>query len=187
MTCEECLALAGDHIDGILGPIDAARFEAHIAGCAPCARYQRVLVRGLSLARSVEIIEPSPDFETRLEVRLRVADQEMDDHQASVRSGVAVALGLAAVVAFVSWTPLLVWSRGTPGQATGVPAIVAEVDADSTLEDDVTNEWFVGAVPTRAFQQPDVSNTFPGPYSPLLIDPPLGRGRTVLTSLTRAE
>jgi hypothetical protein len=41
-----------------------------------------------------------------------------------------------------------------------------------------------------AMKQPNASNAFPGPYSPLRVDPPIrggGQSRTVLISLIEGE
>jgi len=186
MTCEECIALASDYIDAALNPLDAIRFRAHIAVCARCGRYQGVLERSLRIAREMPEILPSTDFEWRLNRRLRELDEELVTHQNSVRSGVVVVLGLAALVVFVSWAPILAPARGTPGEAATYPGEARPAGAEWLVED-VTDEWLLGGVPTRTFMPPSATNMFPGPYSPLFVAPPLGGGRTVLTSLVRPE
>jgi anti-sigma factor RsiW len=39
MTCRELVELVTEHLDGALSPEDAARFEAHLAGCEDCTTY----------------------------------------------------------------------------------------------------------------------------------------------------
>jgi Putative zinc-finger len=186
MTCEECIALASDYIDDALNPLDAVRFRAHVAVCTRCERYQFVLERSLDLARDMPEILPSTDFEWRLNRRLQELDEELVMHQNSVRSGVVVALGLAALVVFVAWAPILAPDRGIAGHAVAYPAAAPSAGSESIAED-ITDEWLLGGVPTRAFSPPSATNMFPGPYSPLLVAPPFGGGRTILTSLARPE
>jgi anti-sigma factor RsiW len=186
MTCEECFALASDYIDDALNPLDAVRYRAHTAACTRCERYQVVLQQSLDLVREMPEIQPSSDFEWRLNRRLRELDEELAVHQNSVRSGVVVALGLAALVVFVAWAPIFAPDRGTPGRAVAYPTEAPAAENESLVQD-VTGEWLLGRAPTRAFSPPSATNMFPGPYSPLLVAPPLGGGRTVLTSLVRPE
>ena len=104
MTCSECIAIASDFVDDAIPPAVAVRFRFHIEQCASCARYHQVLTKGLTLARDVPEIEPAPDFVLRLHRQLRAVDDEMLARQRSATSGVAVALGVAGLVAFAAWS-----------------------------------------------------------------------------------
>lgn len=39
LSCQELVELVTDYLEGALPPGDAARFDAHIAGCGGCRRY----------------------------------------------------------------------------------------------------------------------------------------------------
>jgi anti-sigma factor RsiW len=39
MSCEELVELITDYLEGVLGPRDRARFEAHLAECEGCTTY----------------------------------------------------------------------------------------------------------------------------------------------------
>ena len=39
MTCADVVELVTDYLDDALAPDDAARFDAHLAGCDGCAVY----------------------------------------------------------------------------------------------------------------------------------------------------
>lgn len=188
MTCADCIALASDHIDGLLRAKEAARLREHVERCESCARYLRVLERGLALARAIPDIEPSPGFEWRLNRRLRETAEAMAERQRSARSGAAVALAVAGLVALAAWSPIL-----APRPADGPRLISARPaparDAATRADDaDGWDWWYEGPQPV-ALRPPDASNMFPGPYSPLRVEPPFGHGdgRAVLMSLIQSE
>ncbi len=188
MTCADCIALASDYIDEVLAARDAARLLAHTQRCESCARYLRVLERGLKLARAVPVIEPSPEFEWKLNRRLRELDEVLAERQRSVRSGAAVALAVAGLVALAAWSPIL--APRLPEAffpATSSP-ITTGPDRDRTDEVQGWDWWYGGPQPV-ALKPPNASNAFPGPYSPLLVEPPLrpDGGHAVLMSLIQSE
>jgi len=39
MTCRDLVELVTDYLEGVLGPADRARFEAHLDGCEGCRAY----------------------------------------------------------------------------------------------------------------------------------------------------
>jgi anti-sigma factor RsiW len=39
LSCQELVELVTEYLEGALSPADAARFDAHIAGCDGCTRY----------------------------------------------------------------------------------------------------------------------------------------------------
>jgi len=39
ITCQQAVGLLTDYLEGMLGPDDRARLEAHLAECASCAEY----------------------------------------------------------------------------------------------------------------------------------------------------
>ena len=53
--------------------------ERHVLECGDCARHDTAVRRGLLLFRNLQPIEPSPDFAERLAMRLRCAEDDVDD------------------------------------------------------------------------------------------------------------
>ena len=60
LVCRQAVALVTDYLDGRLGARDAARFEAHIAGCPHCSEYLAQMRRTLDLLGRVEPEELDP-------------------------------------------------------------------------------------------------------------------------------
>lgn len=69
-SCAAFLARHTDYRDGNLSPLLAAQHAAHAARCDSCARYARVLERGVDVLRNVSEVEPSEEFAARLQHRL---------------------------------------------------------------------------------------------------------------------
>jgi hypothetical protein len=172
MTCDECIGIASEFVDDALPPEIAQRFRFHLAQCASCARYHHVLTRGLTLVRDVPEIEPAPDFVLRLHRQLRAVDDEMLARQRSVTSGVAVALAVAGLVAFAAWSPILLRDETAPAVTSAEPAqpSVPTVDGETL---DPWDLWYGGSASFRAGDEmPNLDASFPGPYSPLIVQPP---------------
>lgn len=122
VDCKRFLEEYSDFRDGLL-PIEVyLDFEAHLEGCASCARYDRVVARGASLLRDLPGVEPSDDFLPRLQHRIHHLE---DAVRGPGRSGsglsASVALSVAALLALAAWAPVL-----RPGEATQrLPAVAA--------------------------------------------------------------
>lgn len=187
MKCSEFIALTSEYVDGYLSAPEVIAFEKHLARCAACARYLRVLEQGISLARDMDVIEPSEDFDWRLNRRLREIDEVMAERTRSAASGAALAVAIAGMVAFLAWSPIL-----STGVSRSAAQWFGESRADLVPDDTVGGWewWYGGGVEPAAMRRPSASNAFPGPYSPLRVDPPIrggGESRTVLTSLFDTE
>ena len=116
MTCGEYLARHSDYLDEELDAEAAAEMWVHMASCERCARYDRVLRRGLALVRELEPVRPSADGYLALQrhlARTTPAPPELGMPRASLAATIAV----AGVVALVAWSALF--------RATGVPASAA--------------------------------------------------------------
>jgi anti-sigma factor RsiW len=105
MTCQEFLARYSDYLDDLAEPAEAARLRAHLERCAACARYDRVLRRGLALVRELPPLEPSRDYYPRFQQRLAL--EEAFQTSRRERSGVGVAAAVVGVLALLAWTPVL--------------------------------------------------------------------------------
>ena len=93
-----------EYLDGVLPAREARRFDAHSASCRACGQYDRVLRRGLLLARNLPQVQPSAHFHEELQQRLMGLDAEPAHALTANNATIAV---IAAVLALVAVTPLL--------------------------------------------------------------------------------
>ncbi|HLU24740.1 MAG TPA: zf-HC2 domain-containing protein [Longimicrobiales bacterium] len=107
MTCQEFLARYSDYLDEQLEPLEAALCRAHMERCPSCARYDRVLRRGLALVRELPQIEPSSDFMPRLQHRLYHVDDDLEMGRRASGASAMVTLAIAGMLAAVAWSPLI--------------------------------------------------------------------------------
>jgi anti-sigma factor RsiW len=71
MDCREFGKKHLAFVDDTLSAVDTAAMRRHLQVCPCCARHDTRIRRGLLLARNLPIVQPSPDFMERLNVRLR--------------------------------------------------------------------------------------------------------------------
>jgi hypothetical protein len=178
MTCKDSLALYSEYLDGALPESVRERFEVHVARCDSCARYHRVMRRGLRLVHEMPELEPSSDFQDRLQHRILHVVEERSETRRRGRPGAVLSIAALGLIAFAVWRPLSDDVRGS----ADLPAV--EV-ADGTANASDADAWFVGT--PAAYMNPDakptISLAFPGPYSPLIVEPPLRTGRARFASL----
>ena len=122
MDCREFLQRYSEYDDSLIPPAEADRFRAHMAVCASCTRYDRVLRKGRMVARQLTDPEPSDDFLPRLQLRLRRERRAVERRRPLAR-GAAVAAGLAAATVLMA-AAMAVPLMG-PGASTGGPARAA--------------------------------------------------------------
>lgn len=141
--------------------------------CASCARYDRVVRRGIDLVRELPDVQPSESFDIRLQHRLlHIRDA---DALARPRATGAAALGIAAAIALLAWSPLLIVNADQTAANVQYTASAAEYSvADSPLFD--VSPWSAVTMPSaRAQPSATLLAMFPGPYSPLIVTPPAHR------------
>jgi hypothetical protein len=110
MDCDTFLDGHSDFRDGLLTLPDRVAFEAHLRECDHCARYDRVVDRGVQVLRDRPELEVSDDFMGRLQHRLYHVDDEMAAarrRRGPVSRGAVAALAAAASVAAVALLPRL--------------------------------------------------------------------------------
>ncbi|MBI4545022.1 MAG: hypothetical protein HY703_07505 [Gemmatimonadetes bacterium] len=107
MTCDQFLARHSEYLDGLMDPLDGARWREHADDCAACGRYDSVVREGLRLVQSLPAVEASGDFEWRLRHRLLHLEDESWPPPRGSGGNSAVALVVAGVLAVIAWTPLL--------------------------------------------------------------------------------
>jgi predicted anti-sigma-YlaC factor YlaD len=182
-TCEEILAAYSDYLDGLLVPHEAAKVQWHLASCAGCARYDRVVRRSTELVRELPEVAPADDFAERLQHRLyHVQDGEVIAETRGA-AGAAATIAVAGVIALLAWSPLFV--GGTDGPTA---AMAWETDGSADTPLDLTTHagdaWgAAGLIPLaapaimslRGGDAVQVLASFPGPYSPLVVTPPAHR------------
>jgi hypothetical protein len=165
LSCQEFLEGHSDYLDGLL-PAGAARFyDEHVAGCESCNRFDRVLRRGLLLAHNLPEIQPSANFQDKLQARLMRLEDE-SPLQRPVMAGTGTAVVIAAVLGVIALTPFVM--RESTVQAP--QPIVAE------------HVHITPAAPMRinlsAFGEPEIpAATFPTSpletdFSPVIVQPP---------------
>jgi anti-sigma factor RsiW len=202
--CEELLARYGDYIDGQLSPLQAARLQLHLEVCGSCARYDRIMSRGLELVRELPDLTPSHDFEERLQHRLYHADDAAALAAQRPAAGAVAAFAVAGVIALLAWSPMLLSTddgtavvvaneqrreptRAQPAYMTPVPARTnAPVHVPLTAPLHGAGDLWQPAVAVPPLSSGDMSRilaAFPGPYSPLVVNPPV-HGRSVRTVST---
>lgn len=105
MRCDDFLEGYSDFVDGRLGPPDHRSFEAHLESCGSCARYDRVVQRGLFIYRNLPELQPSPDFLPRLRHRLyHVRDGDRLAQATPMGSAALVAVAAVGFLA-LAWLP----------------------------------------------------------------------------------
>jgi hypothetical protein len=177
MNCQEFLTLHSEYIDERLPDRDADRCRVHAVACAACGRYDYILRRGQELLRRMPDPEVSPEFRSVLEYRLSHAREEAVGGRGT-GAGAVLSLAIAAVLALAAWGPMLradddlamrsdlaVEAR-TYG-AAGVDG--ALLPAPDWFDAPTVARPFPGGMP--AMRRIDLA--FPGPYSPLVIMPPV--------------
>lgn len=175
--CDEFLARHSEYMDGQLPPVLAGRLGSHAAACPSCARYDRVVRRGVALVRELPDIAPADEFELRLQHRLFHV-QDADALGGSRASGAAAALAIAAAIALLAWSPLLVQrttAPGMPATAAASPRASVPIAQPSVPLFDQSAWYPVPLAVTPAEHPSALLAAFPGPYSPLVVTPPVHR------------
>jgi anti-sigma factor RsiW len=105
MLCVEFLEDYSDYCDGHMCAERRAEFEEHLAACPGCARYDRVLQRGVELLRALPGEGADEEFMPRLVHRLYNVDEGL--HPTTHRfAGGAALVGVAAVgLLALFWLP----------------------------------------------------------------------------------
>jgi len=123
MSCDLLIERYSDFRDGLLDPETRAEVESHLADCPCCARYHRVMQRGLELLTDIPPAESSDDFMPRLRHRLYNVDCGVTEGRRSF-GGSAALVGVAAVgLLALFWLP---FAASVPVEME-LPAISAQL------------------------------------------------------------
>ncbi len=105
MSCDQFIERYTDFRDGLLDAESRTEAETHLADCPCCARYHRVMQRGIEILSDIPIAESSDDFMPRLRHRLYNVDCGVSDGRRSF-GGSAALVGVAAVgLLALFWLP----------------------------------------------------------------------------------
>lgn len=66
LTCQELVGLVTDYLEGMLPPVELARFEAHLLECDDCPMYVEQLRTTISLVGRLDEVDVSPDARATL-------------------------------------------------------------------------------------------------------------------------
>jgi predicted anti-sigma-YlaC factor YlaD len=141
LSCSDCLARHSEYLDGIMDAGTAAQWRAHLAECAECARYDRVVRRGLTLFAAQAQLRPTPDFMTQLEQRLAYEDRRIA--MRPITSLASASVAIAAMLAFAAWIPVILLATGDER----MPAVVAESQPLSAASSEIA--WHVESAVDR--------------------------------------
>ena len=164
LSCHEFLEGHSDYLDGALPDGIAWRFDEHVSECASCHRFDRVLRRGLLLARNLPEIQPTANFHDKLQTRLMGLEDE--PVQRPVIAGTGTAVVIAAVLGIIAFTPFLL----EVGTDRAVPHVVAETPQTTQPAPLYTND--------NVFAEPQITaGVFVTPalqsdYSPVIVQAP---------------
>ena len=128
MQCSEFLILSSEVRDGRMDGNLEGEFEAHLARCSRCRRYQDALEKGVGLLRSLPSLDLPEDFPHRLKHRIYHIEDAAGIARETLGSGATTlsVVGVAILLAFAAWTP----RTGLVGTSVELPAVV--VDAPPT-------------------------------------------------------
>lgn len=163
VACSVFLARHSAYLDDDLLPRERSAHERHQAECASCARYARVLASGVDVLRSLPELEPSADFEARLQHRLF----HLQDEAALRERGRSSRVWLAAAAALA----LLVVGERVLDERTRDAGSYASQSAPSARYD--VAGWSAG---WNAPAPPVIASTpvllHSAAYSPVIVQPP---------------
>lgn len=105
MLCNEFIEGYTEFRDGFVTEAVRVAYERHLASCERCARYDRVVRRGVEACCALPSAEPSPDFLPRLQHRIyHVEDAARLTSRRALGSAALVAVAGVGLLA-VTWLP----------------------------------------------------------------------------------
>lgn len=122
MDCREFRDNHAPYIDQRLSAIDENEMRLHAQQCERCAEHDTRVRRSLILVRSLPTIDVSPDFQDRLNARIRALPPA---HGVAVatRPSMRAFAAIAATVLFVTSLASAFFVRGTPDAIRLAPVV----------------------------------------------------------------
>jgi hypothetical protein len=143
MDCREFREQHVSFVDLRCSAVEEAQMRQHLRDCVACSRHDTVVRRSLMLVKSLPTIEPSPDFQARLEARLRAVAVPAAASP-SLRGSYAAFVALAAGVGFVAFLATSAMRDGAPSEIRMAPVVASIPEYESP----VATPAFVATVPT---------------------------------------
>lgn len=170
MDCGTFLDGYSDFRDGLLSLPERVAFERHAKECDHCARYDRVVSKGVDVLHGMPELEVSDDFMDRLQHRLYHVEDEMAAvrrRRSPVSRGAASALTAAACIAAVALLPRL-YSAAAPTVAV-LPSVAASAPRAADTGYRLANAPVASPSSGLAAQLEEVGvEVYPMPYGDVL-------------------
>lgn len=163
-------------MDGEMPSVDAELWRTHLANCTACARYDRVLRKGIGVLRSDSI---EPDAEFMLHIRYRLAYEEQRVAMGPVTAGAATSVTVAAVLALAAWLPIMFMSRDRETTPL-VEALATDIDpaasaiawhGSNAIAAPIASPPLMAPIASSPEAKPSITIIDRG-YSPLILEAP---------------
>jgi hypothetical protein len=146
----DCRAFRNKHVafvDDFLSGEEAVVMQRHILACEQCAAHDVKIRRALLLVRNLPVVEPSPDFYTRLSARIAAEHTASTPRMFAARGpGIGTFMGVAAslvtlgyvAATSLNWTaprgdfvlaPVVATEPAMPSMSVESQALLASVSA----------------------------------------------------------
>lgn len=107
MKCEEFLKRYSEYRDERAAGDALEELERHREECEACARYDRVVSRGVRVLRGLPSPSPSPDFHDRLRHRIYHLEDRIPAAGSWSTGGAAILAAAAAGLLALAWVPFV--------------------------------------------------------------------------------
>lgn len=138
MDCDQFLEGYTDYRDDWLDPGERERFDAHLEECESCARYDRVVQRGLEIFRDLPEVTPSSDFLPRLRHRIYHIEDGIPLRSAHPGGSAALVAVAAVGLMALAWLPFATRvpvEVELPAVAVDPPPVATSEPVPSLFED----------------------------------------------------
>jgi anti-sigma factor RsiW len=174
LSCSDCLARYSDYMDGVMDADTAAQWRSHLSTCPDCARYDRVLRRGLKLLSEQPSAEPADDF--FLELNHRLMREDTRAHTRPMTSLAAGSIAVAAMLAFAAWIPVLMLSQGSTPDATAAQpasAVATEIAWHRESAVDQRAQAHIHFARRLAWAPTSSGHVIEAKYTPVVLESPI--------------
>lgn len=189
LTCSEVLERHSEYLDGEMPKADAARWREHLAICASCARYDRVLRNGLKLFSALPHTEPDSDFTTY--IKFRIAEEQRRSTSRSFStyanfSSVAAVLALAALLPVLLMVHLPATPSSASHRANDIHVTANEIAWHGEMVDEPSHDSLERPVASLEAPNPGAAVIDKG-YTPLILESPTAPPSYSLATFTIFE
>lgn len=144
----DCRTFRDNHtvfVDLACSALEENAMREHLRGCPSCAKHDALVRRSLMLVKSLPTVEVSPDFQARLEARLRATAMESAVAPRRLRVSYRAFLALAAGVAFVTYLAADLLRDARPAEIRLAPVLAVAPEQELSP---VATSALVATVPT---------------------------------------